>query len=85
MTHPEFKFEPDLSAIPSGLYCHAEDDMTRICPYWSKSLEHPYQENGYCALLGEGDWDEPGRGLSLLWDQVKECGLKDEISEEDLA
>jgi len=73
----KFKFEPDINEIPEGPYCYRGD---HICPYWSKSMEHPYQENGYCALLGKGDWEIGG----LLWDQCKECNIKDEIRTEDL-
>lgn len=44
-----------------------------ICPYWERRNDQPEQENGYCRLLGVGDWES--EGLSLLWDQVKECGI----------
>lgn len=55
-----------------GLYCYDENGL---CPYWSADTNKPRQENGYCAYLEVGDW-EPDGWLSLLWDQVKECGLK---------
>lgn len=80
MRERKFKFEPDLNAIPEGPYCYGANG--EVCPYWSKNPDQPYQENGYCALLGMGDW-AIGDG-SLLWDQCKECGVKDELRPEDL-
>jgi len=46
--------------------------LTLCCPYWSRSEDHPEQDNGYCAYIEEGDWE--GERTGLLWDQVKECG-----------
>lgn len=46
------------------------------CPYWSRNPDKPYQENGYCSYLEQGDWEV--EGLSLLWDQCKECGIKNQ-------
>lgn len=80
MKHGRFTEEPDINAIPEGPYCYGPN--WEPCPYWSKSPFHPYQENGYCALLGKGDWELEG---GLLWDQCKECGIKDDIREGDLA
>jgi len=31
--------------------------------------------DGHCGYLGKGDWEKDG--TTLLWDQVKECGVKD--------
>lgn len=45
----------------------------KVCPYWGVDKRRPAQENGYCRFLGKGDW-ELGP-ISLLWDQVKECGV----------
>lgn len=45
-----------------------------VCPYWSSVKNRPAQESGYCRFLGRGDWENPG--ISLLWDQVKECGIR---------
>ena len=59
--------------IPKGLYCY---DKNNLCPYWSMRVGKPRQENGYCSYLERGDWE--AEGVSLLWDQVKECGLEDE-------
>lgn len=62
--------EKDLSKIPKGIYCYDENG---ICPFWDKSSEHHHQESGYCHFLKIGDWES--EGVSLLWDQVKECGI----------
>ena len=56
--------------IPKGIYCYDENGG---CPFWSKSPDHSHQESGYCGWLKEGDWESDG--LSLLWDQCKECGI----------
>jgi hypothetical protein len=68
--------QKDSNKIPKGIYCHGatRDD---VCPYWSINLSKPTQENGYCSFLERGDWEDSS-GLSLLWDQVKECGINDE-------
>ncbi len=60
--------------IPEGLYCYTydSDGALKLCPYWDKFDEHEPQNDGYCHFLEEGDWDVDG--LSLLWDQCKECG-----------
>ena len=65
----------ELSVIPPGPYCYGRNDQGDrvLCPYWSSVPTAPEQEDGYCALLGRGDWEV--KGLSLLWDQVKECGI----------
>jgi hypothetical protein len=59
--------------IPKGTYCYDENGL---CPWWSRNDDQPDQENGHCAYLEEGDWENPG--LGLLWDQVKECGVNDD-------
>lgn len=38
--------------------------------------EGSYQSAGYCSYLKVGDWMDTG--LGMLWDSVKECGVKDE-------
>lgn len=58
--------------IPVGTYCYNSDGR---CPFWDKDKSKMPQENGYCHYLKQGDWDNEGFGL--LWDQVKECGIKD--------
>lgn len=80
----------DKSLIPKGIYCY---DNLGFCPYWDKSDEHPHQENGYCAFLERGDWEAeipadfpehfPISCISLLWDQVKECGENMDEPEDD--
>ena len=66
----------DESIIPKGIYCY---DENRVCPYWNLKEFKPEQENGYCSFLEEGDWEM--EGVSLLWDQCKECGVN--MGEED--
>lgn len=68
--------------IPHGAYCYAPKSQTSQsffhvtpCSYWKLLDEHPSQMNGWCEYLGTGDMVE--KGTSLLWDQVKECGIKE--------
>lgn len=63
--------------IPKGLYCY---DEKGVCPAWGRSAYYPPQENGYCTFLMQGDWEN--EGVSLLWDQVKECGVNCETDDE---
>lgn len=71
--------------IPKGMYCYTVDSIDKEtgrmnvdpCPYWSVDDSRPEQENGYCSYLGRGDWEV--EHLSLLWDQVKECGENDPV------
>lgn len=72
--------EKSTSVIPGGPYCHV--GRSAICPYWAMDPTKEEQDNGYCAFMGKGDWQHDGIGL--LWDQVKECGVKDDV-EGDLA
>ncbi|WP_262267235.1 hypothetical protein [Microvirga yunnanensis] len=57
---------------------------TQCCPYWKGRKDRPEQRFGYCRLLKVGDYthgrtpDGKPRATSLLWDQVKECGLNSE-------
>ena len=62
-----------ISKIPKGIYCYDENG---VCPYWSLSKKGGIQNNGYCAFLEVGDWGDPDGWISLLWDQIKECGRK---------
>lgn len=83
-----------LDAIPKGLYCYRPlgpgyedaDGKFRypvdLCPYWAVDPAKPEQENGYCAFLRLADWEDNG-GITHLWDQVKECGINDEIEDEE--
>lgn len=73
--------------IPHGWYCYtvlsAEEDgrlRTRRCPYWDTDPERDPMETGYCHYMKAGDADEGG--LSMLWDQVKECTLN--LGEDDI-
>ena len=69
-----------LSKIPEGVYCYellngaakiTEDPFEIIlCPYW-KSIG---TDMAKCKLYNLKD-EEP-QCLTLLWDQVKLCGLK---------
>lgn len=85
----------DESVIPLGSYCYSRIGMIeepgrpprmkiKPCPYWGHDPDKPAQQEGYCALLGQGDWEPDGP--FLLWDQVKECGLNydDDEDGEDL-
>jgi hypothetical protein len=42
--------------VPAGMYCHGATRGDR-CPFWDFDVEMPRQENGYCHLLRESDWD----------------------------
>lgn len=77
--------------IPRGNYCYTMTDppssengfrlKTKLCPFWSNNPDQPDQGSGYCSYLKQGDWME--NGTSLLWDQVKECGVNP-APEEDM-
>ena len=80
--------EKDISEIPKGMYCYTcfgmgENGKLRVkrCPYWSRRLDKPEQEDGYCGYLEKGDWDDDF--LSLLWDSVKDpdCPVKESEDE----
>lgn len=65
--------------IPKGEYCYTIESVDedgkmiiKTCPFWSRRLDKPEQENGYCGFLGIGDWNED---ISHLWDMVKECDI----------
>ena len=66
------KIKP-IKNIPMGSYCYDENG---VCPYWSLDHSKPKQLNGYCAFLEVGNWEQPDGWITLLWDQVKECGQK---------
>jgi len=85
--------------IPVGCYCYSivrTPNKTRRlhknrkfsfslnvknCPYYKKIMKYNSQEDGYCRLMKMGDWQEDG--TFLLWDGVKECGIKDNEEEPD--
>lgn len=50
------------------------------CPHWELRADKPTQQNGFCRLMNSGDWED--EGISLLWDQVKECGIN--MGEDDV-
>jgi len=58
--------------IPAGMYCYGEKN----CPFWDKAENKPHQLNGFCWLMGKGDWDD---SVGELWDQVKNCGINDDV------
>lgn len=73
--------------IPRGEHCYrplpeAEQPADGLhqhlcaCPFWWRDPAHEPQANGYCRYLRQGDWE--AQGISLLWDMVKECGIKTE-------
>ncbi len=70
----------NINSIPKGMYCYkhtkelksGELRIIGVCSYWEIRQDKPYQENGYCSFLEEGDWETDGP-LRLLWDMVKEC------------
>lgn len=70
-----------LSFIPKGLYCYSEGRNKGRCPFWQRRDGKLPQEDGYCHFLGAGDWNDTD-SLSLLWDQVKECGIHDDWTPE---
>lgn len=77
-------------SIPSGLYCYEPQGKmdkhgrlkTKMCPFWGIDPNHERQNNGYCRYLDLKDWEDDG--FPMLWDQVKCCGVNDEIDEADL-
>lgn len=44
------------------------------------SMLYGYQSNGYCHLLGKGDFEVANR-LGILWDGCKECGINEDLEE----
>jgi len=78
-------------AIPEGPYCYfgsrsPGDKSYRYCPLWDKDETKPRQEDGICHYLETADWEEWEKDnghIPLLWDQCKECGINDDIEEDD--
>lgn len=74
------------SLIPPGLYCYTPVEEPSAathwhmrvarCPFWRLDTTRPRDERGHCDYLRRGDADEDG--TSLLWDGVKECGVRTE-------
>lgn len=79
----EYKIEkvlnPDESLIPHGPYCYSLGPATKnggfptfnVCPFWNRDDDN---EIVYCSYLGKKDGDD---GVTLLFDQVKECMVND--------
>lgn len=72
--------EKDTSIIPKGLYCYnpikyeKNTYHIKLCPYYDTIENADNQSNGYCHYLDKGDGD---LNFGLLWDQCKECEIKD--------
>ena len=63
--------------VPQGLYCYTYINSTYLrCLFWDMDSKHHHQNNGYCHLIGKGDWQLDG---GLLWDQCKECDINTNI------
>lgn len=56
--------------IPKGIYCYDDNG----CKWWRGNTTKDYQLSGYCIYLKTGDWYK--EGTMLLWDECKECGIK---------
>jgi hypothetical protein len=76
----------DKRKIPKGYYCYSrlvqirginppKFKMIGKCPYWSIRKGKPKQLNGYCKYMEQGDWEFTD-WAGLIWDMVKECGIK---------
>jgi len=72
--------ERKIENIPQGIYCWDSDGT---CPYWSIQKDKPHQENGFCHFLHKGDGSF--EHFSMLFDQVKECNVFQEINEYELS
>jgi len=67
----------DESVIPEGQYCYTRNSKGIIpCPYWRINKDKKYMENGVCIFLDIEDGEDTS---SLLWDQCKECRIKNDI------
>lgn len=77
-----------LPQIPAGCYCYNNEGC---CPHWRRKDNWVYCEHLKVATEvatepeptvphDEGYAYEP---MSLIWDQVKECGVNDEDPDED--
>ena len=62
--------------IPHGDYCY---DSNGCCPFWDKWEMMGEQNNGYCMYLQAGDFTD--KGTSLLWDQIKSCGINNQMED----
>jgi len=64
--------------IPTGIYCY---DGRGKCPYWGLDAQKPKHANGTCGFLHVADDAEEDY---LLWDQVKLCGINDELEDDEM-
>lgn len=72
--------------IPHGAYCYTPKKTpsadngfvyeVTLCRYHKTLPGHPDQMSGWCDYLKTGDMAP--NGTDLLWDSVKECGIKTE-------
>lgn len=75
--------ERQVWGAPEGTVAQVPE--TARCPHWKHVGSKGRQRDGYCRLLKAGDWMPHPRGTMLLWDQVKECGINQDMHEEDQA
>lgn len=67
--------------IPKGAYCYSGGRQRHHCPFWKgynifiKGEKVPI---GECTLLQISDLDKCGHEL---WDQLKCCGINDDLEE----
>ena len=65
------------------LYCYTrQNGVFKLCPFWDMIDVFPKQSNGHCHYLKTGDYN--GSSFGLLWDQCKECGISDDIPENEI-
>lgn len=69
------KMKKDINKIPNGYYCL---DSRGRCPYWSIREDMPEYNNGYCSYIEKGDWELGDK--SMLWNECKECGIRENNS-----
>lgn len=74
------KIKKPRRKIPRGDYCYKIKSVNEdgsldisVCPYWSFFESKPGCPIGHCSYMGLSDDDI---GCGLLWDMVKECGVK---------
>lgn len=80
-----------LNVIPNGDYCHGKlvESKTSlgiiplsICPFWFKIKKRKSHENGYCVLLGKGDYEinrEKTTVIHMTWDKETGKEIKTKI------
>lgn len=83
--------ELDRRLIPDGMYCYQykiNDLGQQIyykCPYWSHKAWSKRNKVGSCSFLNTDDDKLSKLGYTgLLFDQCKECSVKNDIEEPDL-